>query len=324
VANANVALVVSQPAHPNITSLGPLTGLTVNGLLSSTNGSGIANLTAAAITGNVANANVALVVSQPAQPNITSLGSLTGLTVNGLLISTNGSGIANLTAAAITGNVANANVALVVSQPAQPNITSVGTLGSLVVSGTANVSTLNVASISTPDPVPASSGLFMNLNATYTLNSTANWTGNIAGEITSNLYTLFASNPTASWTTYGVNPTITGPTTNGGFKFSRLGPYVFTVVLCADNNIKTIALSSNTADVHSNLANPGVWLYCYRISVGQDPSVPVTIPFYVADTSRYYYIDFESTNKTDNIHKTAYTNVTAEGYTGSYVMLRPV
>jgi len=324
VANANVALVVSQPAQPNITSLGPLTGLTVNGLLSSTNGSGIANLTAAAITGNVANANVALVVSQPAQPNITSLGPLTGLTVNGLLISTNGSGIANLTAAAITGNVANSNVALVVSQPAQPNITSVGTLGSLVVSGTANVSTLNVASISTPGPVPASSGLFMNLNATYTLNSTANWTGNIAGEITSNLYTLFASNPTASWTTYGVNPTITGPTTNGGFKFSRLGPYVFTVVLCADNNIKTIALSSNTADVHSNLANPGVWLYCYRISVGQDPSVPVTIPFYVADTSRYYYIDFESTNKTDNIHKTAYTNVTAEGYTGSYVMLRPV
>jgi hypothetical protein len=135
VANANVALVVSQPAQPNVTSLGTLTGLTVNGLLSSTNGSGISNLTAAAITGNVANANVALVVSQAAQPNVTSLGTLTGLTVNGLLSSTNGSGIANLTAAAITGNVSNANVALVVSQASQPNVTSLGTLTGLTVNG---------------------------------------------------------------------------------------------------------------------------------------------------------------------------------------------
>jgi len=135
VANANVALVVSQAAQPNVTSLGTLTGLTVNGLLSASNGSGIANLTAAAITGNVANANVALVVSQPFQPNITSVGTLTGLTVQGLLSASNGSGIANLTAASITGNVAQANVALVVSQPAQPNVTSLGTLTGLTVQG---------------------------------------------------------------------------------------------------------------------------------------------------------------------------------------------
>jgi hypothetical protein len=58
--------------------------------------------------------------------------------------------------------------------------------------------------------------------------------------------------------------------------------------------------------------------------VGQDPSVPVQIPFYVDSTSKYYFIDFEAMNKADNIHRTAYTNVTAEGYTGSYVTLRPV
>jgi hypothetical protein len=135
VAQANIALVVSQAAQPNVTSLGTLTGLTVQGLLSASNGSGIANLTAAAITGNVAQANVALVVSQPAQPNVTSLGTLTGLTVNGLLSASNGSGIANLTAASITGNVARANVALVVSQAAQPNVTSLGTLTGLDVQG---------------------------------------------------------------------------------------------------------------------------------------------------------------------------------------------
>ena len=108
--------------------------------MSASNGSGIANLTAAAITGNVANANVALVVSQPAQPNITSVGTLTGLTVQGLLSASNGSGIANLTAAAITGNVASANVALVVSQPLQPNITQVGTLTGLYSSGNVTAS----------------------------------------------------------------------------------------------------------------------------------------------------------------------------------------
>jgi hypothetical protein len=165
----------------------------------------------------------------------------------------------------------------------------------------------------------------MNLEATYTLNATGNWTGNIAGSITSNLFTLFAPGFGSDWQKKGSNPLIVGPTTNGGFRFNQPGPYQFTVVLASDNNIKTIALSSNTSDVHSNLADPGVWLYCYRISVGQDPSVPVQIPFYVDSTSRYYYIDFETMRKTgENIHRTAYTNVTTEGYTGSYVTLRPL
>ena len=351
VASANVALVVSQPAQPNVTSLGTLTGLNVAGNVYAANTVTTTNVVAAGFTSNSTNtvfnfdtltipfisattlnvsgtANVTALwgsLATPAQPNVTSLGTLTGLTVNGLLSSTNGSGIANLTAASITGNVAQANVALVVSQPAQPNITSVGTLTSLTVSGNSNLQTLNVASIATPGVIPVSSGLFMNLNASYTLNSTGNWTGNIAGSITSNLFTLFGPNPVASWTTYGSNPLIVGPTVNGGFRFNQTGPYQFTVVLCADRNIKTVALSSNTSDVHSNLADPGVWLYCYRISVGQDPSVPIQIPFYVDSTSKYYYIDFEAMNKTgENIHKTAYTNVTAEGYTGSYVTLRPL
>jgi cytoskeletal protein CcmA (bactofilin family) len=135
VANANVALVVSQPSQPNITSVGTLTGLNVSGLLIASNGSGISNLNSSNLVGNVANANVALVVSQPAQPNITSVGTLTGLNVSGLLIASDGSGISNLNSSNLVGNVANANVALVVSQPAQPNITSVGTLTGLNVSG---------------------------------------------------------------------------------------------------------------------------------------------------------------------------------------------
>ena len=381
VANSNVALVVSQPFQPNITSVGTMTGLYSSGNITATfftgQGNGLTNVLSSVLVGNVANANVALVVSQPSQPNITSVGTLTGLTVQGILnanlhvgnasalsninganvstvpaaqsvtvaAQTNITSVGTLTSLTVQGisssnlfvgnasalsNLNASNVAfgaLTASQlaAAQTNITSVGTLTSLTVSGNSNLQTLNVASISTPGVIPVSSGLFMNLNATYTLNSTGNWTGNIAGSVTSNLFTLFAPNPIASWTTYGTNPLITGPTSNGGFRFSQTGPYQFTVVLTSDNNIKTIALSSNTSDVHSNLADPGVWLYCYRISVGQDPSVPVQIPFYVDSTSKYYFIDYESVRKTgENIHKTAYTNVTAEGYTGSYVILKPV
>jgi hypothetical protein len=195
----------------------------------------------------------------------------------------------------------------------------------LTVSSQANIFSANVQNLALATPVAVNSGIFMNLEATYTLNATGNWTGNIAGSITSNLFTLFAPGFGSDWQKKGSNPLIVGPTTNGGFRFNQPGPYQFTVVLASDNNIKTIALSSNTSDVHSNLANPGVWLYCYRISVGQDPSVPVQIPFYVDSTSNYYYIDFETMNKTgENIHRTAYTNVTTEGYTGSYVTLRPL
>ena len=190
--------------------------------------------------------------------------------------------------------------------------------------GSANIATANVSVANVTNPIPITTGLFMNLNATYTLNATGNWYGNIASTWSSNLYTLFAPNPTASWTTYGSNPLVTGPTGNGGFRFSQTGPWAFTAVITADNNIKTLALSSNTSDVHSNLADTNVWEYVYRIGVGQDPSVPITIPFYVDNTNKYYFLDIEATNQTDNIHRTRYTNTASEAYTGSYVTLRPL
>jgi len=139
VASANLALVVTGALQPNITQVGTLTGLFSSGNVTASffsgQGNALSNIQSAALVGNVASANTALVVTQPAQPNVTSLGTLTGLSVQGLLSASNGSGIANLTAAAITGNVAQANVALVVSQAAQPNVTSLGTLTGLTVQG---------------------------------------------------------------------------------------------------------------------------------------------------------------------------------------------
>jgi len=279
---------------------------------SSLNVTGTSNLS----TANITTLNAASIFGT--NLNVTGTSNLSTANITTLNAASVLGGTLNVTG---TSNLSTTNVLTLNTATANVTNLTVRTQANVV---SANIVTANVGTLNVATPIPISSGLFMNLNATYTLNATGNWTGNIAGSITSNLFTLFAPNPVASWTTYGANPVITGPTANGGFRFSQTGPYQFNIVLTSDNNIKTIALSSNTSDVHSNLADPGVWLYCYRISVGQDPSVPVQIPFYVDSTSKYYYIDFEAMNTSDNIHRTAYTNVTAEGYTGSYVTLRPV
>jgi hypothetical protein len=200
--------------------------------------------------------------------------------------------------------------------------------GSLNVQGTANIATANITNIQTTNFIPAASGLFLNLYSTYTLTATSNWTGNIAGTITPNLYTLFVapySVPAGQWNSYGTSALVTAPTANGGIKFNQPGPYMITTVISADSGIKTIALSSNTGntvDLHSNVTN--VWQYCYRFPFGDVNPWPVTIPVNVTNTSQYYYLDIEANNQTDNIRQTAYTNVATLAYTGSYVIIRPV
>jgi hypothetical protein len=191
---------------------------------------------------------------------------------------------------------------------------------------TLNVTTANITTLQTSSFIPSASGLFMNLNSTYTLTSTSNWLGSIAGTITSNLYTLFAPLPgITGWSAFGSSSCVNQPTANGGIRFNQPGPYMITTVISADSGIKTIALSSNlgnTVDIHSNVTN--VWQYCYRFPFGDVNPWPVTIPVNVTNTSQYYYIDFETTNQTDNIHQTAYTNAASQAFTGSYVIIRPV
>ena len=123
VANSVVSGTVYNPIQTNITRVGNLTTLTVDG------NAQIDNLTASAIFGPA---------RTPAQPYITSVGNLTTLTV-----------IGNVT----TGNVSGTkgtftNIAGTLLTPAQPNITSVGTLTALTVTGNidaGNVVTGNVS-----------------------------------------------------------------------------------------------------------------------------------------------------------------------------------
>jgi hypothetical protein len=72
---------------------------------------------------NVATAGVAGTVSSAAQPNITSVGTLSGLTVSTTI---NGS---------VSGSAASATTAGTVTTAAQPNITSTGTLTGMNISG---------------------------------------------------------------------------------------------------------------------------------------------------------------------------------------------
>jgi hypothetical protein len=111
--------------------------------------------------GNLATANFFTgTLTTNAQPNITSVGTLTGLDVNGNITAVNitantgiftgnAAGLTNIPAGNINGQVANALVAGTVYTNAQPNITSVGTLTSLDVTGNIGAGNVNAGNLLT-------------------------------------------------------------------------------------------------------------------------------------------------------------------------------
>jgi hypothetical protein len=139
----------SIAAGTTIVAIGNVTGsniLTAGNVTASRLISNVATGTAPLVvssTTQVANLNVATAgtVTTAAQPNITSVGTLTSLGVNGTVTAVavtantgiftgNGSGLTALTGANVTGTVANATYAVnagTVTTAAQPNITSVST-----------------------------------------------------------------------------------------------------------------------------------------------------------------------------------------------------
>ena len=97
---------ITRPSQPNITSVGTLSSLSVTGNISSGNissgnanlgnairgnffigaGNNLSNIQGANVTGQVSNALTSGTVYTAAQPNITSIGTLTGVTVAGTTI----------------------------------------------------------------------------------------------------------------------------------------------------------------------------------------------------------------------------------------------
>ena len=161
-----------------------LTGLYVSGNISTGaffvgGGNAFSNLQSSQLVGNVANANVALVVSQSDQPNITSVGLLANLAVANTV--TTGNLILNgLTSGFIqahgTANVSSTAVIPIAS--GGTNQTSYATTKGVIyydgtqfqaapgitasTGSTLNVSSLNCSSLSTTSLIPSMTGIFMN------------------------------------------------------------------------------------------------------------------------------------------------------------------
>ena len=149
VSAANLIGTLSTAAQPSITSVGTLTGLAVTGNIS--------------VTENISATNISGTLTTGSQTNITSVGILSSLSVSGNLaaadgsfttIAGNGRSLTGLDASSLsTGIVASerlsgnysiaVSTAATVTTAAQPNITSVGTLTSLSVTG--NVTTGNIS-----------------------------------------------------------------------------------------------------------------------------------------------------------------------------------
>lgn len=110
-------------------------------LNSSSNITGINSLSSTTLTATNLNGTL----QTAAQPNITSVGTLTSLSLSG--------GITGLTSLALTGNLTGAitvsatNLAGLLTTTAQPNITSIGTLTNLTVSDTLTTAALNVTTL---------------------------------------------------------------------------------------------------------------------------------------------------------------------------------
>jgi len=221
---ATTAGTVTTNAQPNINSVGVLTGLEVNGTVTAVNitantgvftgnGSGLSALNGSNITtGTIAAARVATLnqnttgyaatVTTAAQPNITSVGTLTGLEVNGTVTAANitantgiftgnGSGLSALAGANVTGTVPAATTATTagtVTTAAQPNITSVGTLTSLAVTGNANFTGPNVSLGSNANVkiTGGSTGHVLSTDGSGNLSWVPTGTATTAGTVTTN------------------------------------------------------------------------------------------------------------------------------------------
>jgi len=151
---ALVANTVVNNAQPNITSVGTLTTLVVSGNITGGNAN-LGNLAQANyFTSNVSNANT-----------FNAVGNINANIVNSNLFVGNGQGLTNIPAANLVGSVP---LAAQVSDNAQPNITSVGTLTGLTLTGllssNSNVSTtanVTANNINISRTVFATNGSFM-------------------------------------------------------------------------------------------------------------------------------------------------------------------
>ena len=161
--NANVVLSNAITSTGNIVAANISGGNLISANYISGNGSLLTSITGANITGTVANANYSAYagnITIAAQPNITSLGTLTGLTSNGIVNFANTSNVS-------LGNISNLHI-------------DGGTSGYLLsTDGTGNLSwTFNASGSGNANIAGSNTQIFFNDNGSNTLGSSANLTFN--------------------------------------------------------------------------------------------------------------------------------------------------
>jgi hypothetical protein len=280
VGNANILVITGTGA--NITGTANITGNLTAGNIIAGSGSGgnisNANVVSAntfIATGNITAGNANLgnlttsnyfagTLTTAAQPNITSVGTLTSLAVTGNISSGNanlgnavtanffigsGANLTSLPAGNISGQVANALVAGTVYTNAQPNITSVGTLASANVTGNI-VSNANVV---TDLIVGRTSGITITATGTnQNINLTPTGTGtvNVGNFIISNVLTPVASTDAA--TKQYVDDVAQGLNIHDSVQAA-------TPDTLANITVGTITYNNGTAGVGANLTTTGTF-----------------------------------------------------------------
>ena len=229
IAGANVSGQVSFAATANAVAGGNVSGeVGFAAVANSVSGSNVVGAVSSATT-----ATTAQTVTTAAQGNITSVGTLTGLDVNGLvtavnitantgLISGDGGGLSNIVGSNVSGAVSSATSATTattagtVTTAAQPNITSVGTLTALAVTGNVSVGNIS-ATRGTFTSVSGDGANLTNITGSNVggqvgfaaiANSVAG--GNVSGEVANSTYAVSAgSTPLAGTVTTAAQPNIT-------------------------------------------------------------------------------------------------------------------
>ena len=309
------------------------TGILVNG-----DGNVTGNLTAGNIVagggagGNITGANLVSAnfftgtLTTAAQPNITSVGSLTSLTVTGNITSGNanlgnlatanffsgsGNNLSNIQGANVTGTVASASTAVTVTANAQPNITSTGTLTSLGVSGAVTASTLvsNVATGTAPLTVSSTTRV-SNLNVDYAnvadnINVSAGTgnnflifanaaTGNVA-ELTSTGLTANLSNNSITATTFigslfgplaNGNSNVNIPSANGNINLTAAGNTTLVVTGTGANIAGTLNVSGNA--VVGNLTTGGSGGNISGANVISANTLSATVAVQISNSAVYF------------------------------------
>ena len=389
---------LTTAAQPNITSVGNLTSLTVTGNVSANyfigNGSQLTGLPASYSNANVAaylptytgnltagNANISGSLVTGTITTGSGTGNISGANyVIGNYFSGNGSLLTSLTGANVTGYVplsTAANTAATVTTAAQPNITSVGSLTSLVVSGDAtvagnltvsgNTEYTNVTNLYVKDPIIEMGGgangavlssndgkdrgtllhyyttspvdAFMgwdNSNSEFGFGSnvsissevvTFNSFGNIrAGYFIGNGATL-TSVTGANVTGYVPNSNIANTATSAGTVTTAAQPNITSVgtlssltvtglITATGTGIKTANIQDSTGTItittgYGNIAGD-VGVYG-NLTVGTSGSGNVTASYFIGDGSQLTGISASSSNTAATVTTNAQPNITSTG-----------